>query len=50
LTNKIYYYRTYSDLNIRKVELDRIDFSSGSIRFLKMSHEQEYIDVTDEIK
>ena len=50
LTNKVYYFRTYSDLNIRKVELDRIDFSSGSIRFLKMSHEQEYIDVTDEIK
>jgi choloylglycine hydrolase len=49
-TNKVYYYRTYSDLNIRKVELDRIDFSNGNIRFLKMSHEQEYIDVTDAIK
>jgi len=50
LTNKVYYYRTYSDLNIRKVELGSIDFSSGNIRFLKMSHEQEYIDVTDAIK
>ncbi|WP_367363327.1 linear amide C-N hydrolase [Mesotoga sp.] len=37
LTNRVYYYRTYSDLNIRKVELDRIDFSSRNIRFLKMS-------------
>ncbi|WP_259459821.1 choloylglycine hydrolase family protein [Mesotoga sp. H07pep.5.4] len=33
LTNRVYYYRTYEDLNIRKVELDRIDFSSGNKKF-----------------
>ncbi len=50
LTNRIYYYRTYKDMNIRMVDLKRIDLDSGNIRFIPMSYKQQYIDETDLIK
>jgi choloylglycine hydrolase len=50
LTNRVYYYRTYKDMNIRMVDLKRIDFDSGPVRFIPMSYKPQYIDETDLLK
>lgn len=46
LQNRTAYFRTYGNLNIRKVELGKIDFTGKSVEHLAMSREMQAEDVT----
>ncbi|MEI9984869.1 MAG: linear amide C-N hydrolase [Aliidongia sp.] len=46
LTNLVYYYRTYDDLMLRRIDLRRIDFGSVSGGELDVPAGQDAIDVT----
>lgn len=49
LTHKIFYYRTYNDMTIRAVTLDKIDFSASAPKFIMpLSGKPYLLDVTDE--
>ncbi|MEJ2716823.1 MAG: linear amide C-N hydrolase, partial [Deltaproteobacteria bacterium] len=46
LKNKRIYFRTYDDLNIRYVDLHKLDFSAGKPKFIPMQGTQRFQDVS----
>lgn len=49
LTNKIFYFRSYSNLNIRKIDLKKIDFSKQEVKILTVESNSDYQDLTDKM-
>jgi len=48
LTNRVYYYRTYDNFNLRKIDLKKINFQTNRIRTIPMFTDREIIvDITD---
>jgi choloylglycine hydrolase len=48
LTNRVYYFRTYDNFNLRKIDLKRLDFNADKIKTIPMFADKEIIvDVTD---
>ena len=51
LTNRIMYFKTYDNLNLRKIDLGGLDFTAGQLRFIAMEEGAEIIiDVTTSAK
>jgi choloylglycine hydrolase len=50
LKNKMAYFRTYGNLNIRKVELSKVRFDGNAIQHIPMSHEMQAEDLTPKPK
>ncbi len=50
LKNKIAYFRTYGNLNIRKVELSKVNFSVEDIKHIAMSREMSAENLTPGLK
>lgn len=51
ITNKIYYFRSYKDLNLKKIDLKKIDFNYNKIKTIPFYTEpQEIRDVTSQLK
>lgn len=51
LKNKVFYYKTYDNFNIRKVDLNKLDFSAGKIKAIPLSGDEEgVLDVTERMK
>ena len=46
LKNKIAYFRTYGDLNIRQIDLNKVDFAGKVIQYVPMSREMTTQDMT----
>lgn len=46
LKNKIAYFRTYGDLNIRQIDLNKVDFAGKVIQYVPMSREMTIKDLT----
>jgi choloylglycine hydrolase len=46
LTNKIYYFRTYKNLAIRKVELKKVSFNGPAIQHIDIERGDAVVDVT----
>jgi choloylglycine hydrolase len=46
LTNKIFYYRTYENLNIRKIDMKQLNFSGFSVKRFPMKGGEPVIDMT----
>jgi len=50
-TNRAYYFRTYDNFNLRKIDLKRLDFTSDKVKTMNMFEDSEIItDVTDRFK
>lgn len=48
LTNRVYYFRTYDNFNLRKIDLKRLDFNANKVKMIPMYADKEIIvDVTD---
>ena len=48
LTNRIYYFRTYDNFNLRKIDLKKLDFHADKVKTIPMFADREIIiDVTD---
>ena len=48
LTNRVYYYRTYDNFNLRKIDLKKLDFSARAVKTLPMFTDKEVmVDMTD---
>lgn len=48
LTSRVYYFRTYENLNLRKIDLKKLDFNADKVKTISMSADREIIiDVTD---
>ncbi|PKN18315.1 MAG: choloylglycine hydrolase [Deltaproteobacteria bacterium HGW-Deltaproteobacteria-6] len=48
LTNRVYYFRTYDNFNLRKIDLKRLNFNADKIKTIPMFADKEIIvDVTD---
>lgn len=48
LTNRVYYYRTYDNFNLRKIDLKRLNFNVEKVKTLPMFTDKETIvDITD---
>jgi choloylglycine hydrolase len=51
LTNRVYYYRTYENFNLRKIDLKKLDFQSNRIKTIPMFADKEIIvDIADRAK
>jgi choloylglycine hydrolase len=50
LINKIYYFRTYKNLGIRKVELKKLGFSGKAIQHISIETGHQFADVTKQAK
>ncbi len=51
LTNRIFYFRTYDNFNMRKIDLKRLDFTGPKVRQIEIVQDREAIaDVTDRLK
>jgi choloylglycine hydrolase len=51
LTNKIFYWRTYENFNLRKVELKRLNFAADKVKVTPLSGDEEVMfDVTDRLR
>jgi choloylglycine hydrolase len=51
LNNKIFYFRTYDNLDLRKVDLKKLDFTGDKVKFIQMDGDTQTIkDVTDTAK
>lgn len=50
LSNKIAYFRTYGNLNIRQIDLSRVDFEGKTIQYIPMTREMIVEDVTPKNK
>jgi len=50
LTNKIYYFRTYKNLAIRKIDLKKLGFSGTIIRHMDIESGNQFVDVAEEPK
>ncbi len=48
LTNKIMYFKTYDNMDLRKIDFSKIDFNAKSVRRIPMyGSKQSIIDVTN---
>ncbi len=43
LTNRVYYYRTYDNFNLRKIDLKRLDFQAKAVKTIPMFADKEMI-------
>jgi choloylglycine hydrolase len=50
LTNKIYYFHTYKNLAIRKVDLKKLDFSGTTVRHINIENGDQFMDVAKQAK
>jgi choloylglycine hydrolase len=51
LTNKAFYFQTYDNLDLRKIDLRKLDFSGDKVKFIPMDGDKQSIkDVTDAAK
>ena len=51
LTNKVFYFRTYDNFNLRKIDLKNLDFNTGKIKSIAMYGDIEAVkDITDRLK
>jgi len=51
ITNRIYYFRTYENFNLRKIDLKKLDFNAEKIRTISMYGDSEMItDITNQEK
>jgi choloylglycine hydrolase len=51
LTNKIFYFKTYENLDLRKVDLKKLDFAGDKVKFIEMSGDAQSLkDVTNTAK
>ncbi|MGO9117850.1 MAG: linear amide C-N hydrolase, partial [Desulfomonilaceae bacterium] len=51
LTNKIFYFETYENPDLRKVELKKLEFGGNKVRFIDMYADSQSVkDVTDTAK
>ena len=51
LTNKIFYFQTYENLDLRKIDLGKLDFSADKVKFIQMDGGiQSVKDVTNTAK
>ncbi len=51
LTNKVFYFRTYDNYNLRRIDLKKLDFNTGKISGTPMYGDTETIkDITDRLK
>jgi choloylglycine hydrolase len=51
LTNKIFYFQTYDNPDLRKVELKKLDFAGNKVKFIEMYGDSQSVkDVTDTAK
>jgi len=50
LTNKVFYFRTYENLTIRRVDLKQLDFSGTAIKRIPMTGGDQFVDVTKDAK
>jgi choloylglycine hydrolase len=46
LTNKMYYFRTYKNLAIRKIDLKRLAFTGTAIQHIDIQSGEQFVDVT----
>lgn len=50
-TNRVYYYRTYDNFNLRKIDLKKLDFKSAAVKTIPMFTDREIIvDITGRAK
>ena len=51
LTNKILYFRTYENIDLRKVDLKKLDFGGDKVKFIVMDGDTQLVkDITDTAK
>jgi choloylglycine hydrolase len=51
LTNKVFYFQTYENLDLRKIDLRKLDFSADKVRFMQMYGDPQSVkDVTNTAK
>jgi choloylglycine hydrolase len=51
LTNKIFYFKTYENPDLRKVDLKKLDFAGDKVKFIEMSGDTQSVkDVTGNAK
>lgn len=51
LTNRVYYFRTYDNFNLRKIDLKKLDLSGGAVKKISMYEDVEIItDLTGRAK
>jgi choloylglycine hydrolase len=51
LTNRIFYFRTYDNLDLRKIDLRKLDFSGAKMKFIPMDADNQSVkDITDTAK
>jgi choloylglycine hydrolase len=51
LKNKIFYFQTYENLDLRKVDLRKLDFTGDKLKFIRMDGDTQSVkDVTDTAK
>ncbi len=50
LTNKIYYFRTYKNLAVRKVDLKKLAFDGKAIQHIGIETGEQFTDVTNQAK
>jgi choloylglycine hydrolase len=51
LTNRVYYYRTYDNFNLRKIDLKKLNFDADKVKTIAMFADKELvIDITDRAK
>ncbi|MBP7343004.1 MAG: choloylglycine hydrolase family protein [Syntrophaceae bacterium] len=51
LTNRVYYYRTYDNFNLRKIDLKKLNFDAAKVKTIAMFADKELvIDITDRAK
>jgi choloylglycine hydrolase len=50
LINKIYYFRTYKNLAIRKVDLKKLAFDGKAIQHIGIETGEQFADVTNQAK
>lgn len=50
LTNKLYYFRTYDNLAIRKVDLKQFSFAGSTIQHISIEGGEQFIDVTKQAR
>ena len=51
LTNRIFYFQTYENLDLRKVDLRKLDFTGDKMKFIEMTGDKQSVkDVTGTAK
>ena len=51
LTSRVYYFRTYDNFNLRKIDLKKLDFNASKVKTITMTCDTELmLDITDRIK